>query len=207
MNMSRLILALLLSGVVAGCHSSEKTVPAARRPATKPSASPANDPLWNLLRAGGQVVLMRHAKTTPGMSDPPNFTLGECSTQRNLSDAGRKQAKAIGEKFKQRDVTFADVLASPYCRTLDTARLIAGRVEANDALIMLADDAPDRDARIAILRQLAAARPAQGNVLLVTHEPNITAITNLKPAMGEMVILTPDGHGNFRVAGLLHVAD
>jgi len=208
MTMLRLLFALLLSACVAGCHSSEKTAPAAPKAATtKPSAGPVNDPLWNLLRGGGQVVVMRHAQTTPGTSDPPNFKLGDCSTQRNLSDEGRAQAKAIGEMFKQRDVIFADVMASPYCRTLDTARLVAGRVEANDALIMLPDDAPDRDARIATLRQLAAGKPTRGNTLLVTHQPNITAITNLKPAMGEMVVLTPDSHGKFRVAGLLHVAD
>ena len=170
-------------------------------------ARSADDAVAAQLRAGGCVVLWRHAQTTPGTSDPPNFKLGDCSTQRNLSDEGRAQAKAIGEMFKQRDVIFADVMASPYCRTLDTARLVAGRVEANDALIMLPDDAPDRDARIATLRQLAAGKPTRGNTLLVTHQPNITAITNLKPAMGEMVVLTPDSHGKFRVAGLLHVAD
>src|SRR5262245_2509444 len=107
--MWRLLFALLVSAMVAGCHSSQETAPPRPKPTTKPTAGSANEPLWNLLRGGGQVVIMRHAKTTPGTSDPPNFKLGDCSTQRNLSDEGRAQAKAIGQRFKEQDVMLADV--------------------------------------------------------------------------------------------------
>src|SRR3712207_235855 len=76
------------SPATAPAGSGGATMPAATQPETKDAA------LWRLLEAGGQVVLMRPATTTPGIGDPPNFKLGDCSTQRNLSDAGRAQAKA-----------------------------------------------------------------------------------------------------------------
>ena len=52
---------------------------------------------WAALREGGHIILMRHA-TAPGVGDPPNFRLGDCATQRLLSEAGRRQAKAIGSR-------------------------------------------------------------------------------------------------------------
>ncbi|MGH7366865.1 MAG: histidine phosphatase family protein, partial [Candidatus Rokuibacteriota bacterium] len=54
-----------------------------------PAAARADDAIWARLEAGGQVVLLRHGTTTPGIGDPPGFRLGECATQRNLTEAGR----------------------------------------------------------------------------------------------------------------------
>ena len=61
-----------------------------------PSPTLADETLWSLLKKGGQVVLMRHAVTTPGVGDPPGFRLDDCSTQRNLTDAGRRDAQRVG---------------------------------------------------------------------------------------------------------------
>ena len=67
--------------------------------------------LWRRLEAGGHVVLMRHAATVPGVGDPANFKLGACATQRNLSDAGREDARRIGAAFRERAVPVSQVLS------------------------------------------------------------------------------------------------
>jgi len=201
--MFRTAMTLMVLATLVGCHSTHAptTAPAAQ------TSSSADEKLWSLLRSGGQVVMMRHAKTTPGTGDPPNFKLGDCSTQRNLSDEGRAQAKAIGEAFARRGVHVGDVFSSQYCRCLDTARLVASRVDEHAELNSIPASASDRDARLAALRKMAGAKPNRDNTLLVTHQDNITALTGLVPPMGDMVIVTPDGSGGFQVAGQLHVAD
>jgi hypothetical protein len=65
---------------------------------------------WAALREGGHIILMRHATTTPGVGDPPNFRLGDCATQRLLSGAGRAQAKAIGAALRKSGVRVDRVL-------------------------------------------------------------------------------------------------
>src|SRR5690242_9259354 len=87
----------------------------------------ADEALWALLQQGGQVVLVRHALTEPGVGDPPGFRPGECRTQRNLSDAGRAEARRLGAALRERRIPVGDVLSSPWCRCLETAQLVFGR--------------------------------------------------------------------------------
>jgi hypothetical protein len=98
-----------------------------------PCASAADD-LWKLLEAGGRVVLMRHTITTPGAGDPPGMRLDDCSTQRNLTEEGRRHARAIGEAFRSRRIDVDRVLSSPWCRCLETARLAFSRAEVYEPL-------------------------------------------------------------------------
>ena len=86
-----------------------------------------------LLRKGGVVVVFRHA-LAPGTFDPPGLRLGDCSTQRNLSDEGRAQARRIGEWFKERQLQPAAVRSSPWCRCMDSATLAFGTTEVWAAL-------------------------------------------------------------------------
>ena len=86
-----------------------------------------------LLRQGGVVAVFRHA-LAPGSFDPPGFRLGDCSTQRNLNDAGRAQARRIGEWFTQRQLHPARVLSSPWCRCIDSATLAFGAPQVWAAL-------------------------------------------------------------------------
>src|SRR5687767_12433478 len=83
----------------------------------------SDEALWRLLKAGGQVVLVRHAVTTAGVGDPPGMVLADCTTQRNLSDEGRAHARQLGEAFRARGVAVSHVYSSPWCRCLETARL------------------------------------------------------------------------------------
>jgi broad specificity phosphatase PhoE len=167
-----------------------------------PGAARGAEDAWAALARGGQVVLLRHAETTPGTGDPPGFRPDDCSTQRNLSRAGREQARRLGEEFRGRKVPVAAVLSSAWCRCLDTAELAFGlRPRTHAALGNLFGRAGNRERQVAGLRELIAAPPAGGNLVLVTHGSTVAALTGEYPSMGEAIVLTPTGAGNFRVAG------
>jgi phosphohistidine phosphatase SixA len=170
----------------------------------EPVAAMQGEALWHLLRRGGQVVLVRHASTEPGVGDPAGFRVDDCGTQRNLSAAGREEARQLGRAFASRGIPVGRVLSSRWCRCLDTARLAFGRVEPWESLNSFFDDRSRAQAQTQALRQLVAEPPPDGNLILVSHQVNITALTGIVPAPGEMVILTPLGDGEFRVAGRLH---
>ena len=103
------------------------------------SAAHADDALWALLQKGGQVVLVRHAVTDPGVGDPPGFKLDDCATQRNLSAAGKAEAERLGAAIKARGVPVARVLTSPWCRCRDTARIAFGGADVDATLGNLFD--------------------------------------------------------------------
>jgi len=168
-----------------------------------PSGAEANDALWEALRGGGQVVLMRHAVTTPGVGDPPGFRLDECSTQRNLTDAGREDARRVGAAFRARSIPIGRVLSSPWCRCLETARLAFGGAEVWTPLSNLFDNRAREPEQMRALREIAGRRPAGGNLLLITHGSVVFPLTGIQPAPAELVVLTPESEGRFRVAGRL----
>lgn len=171
--------------------------------ALAPAAARADDALWSLLRAGGQVVLLRHDATDPGVGDPPGMKLEDCSSQRNLSDAGRAHARRLGEALRSRGIPVAGVQASPWCRCLETARLVFGRSgQVQPALGNLFGRAGREAAQVAQLKTIVTQAPEGGNLFLVTHGSTVHALTGVSPAMGEMLVLTPQA-GGFRVAGRL----
>ncbi len=159
-----------------------------------------SEAVWGLLRGGGQIVLIRHGATSGAAGDPAGFRLEDCATQRNLTDAGRAEARRIGAAFRARAIPVARVISSPWCRCLETARLAFGHAEVWDALrnaFVERDAAPERTRR---LRERLRQVPDGGNLVLVTHGSNIGAAVGVHPAEGELVVVTPDGAG-FRVAG------
>lgn len=139
------------------------------------------------LAGGGWAVLMRHAATEPGTGDPPGYALADCASQRNLSAAGRAGAAATGQALRARGVRFDEVRSSAWCRCLDTARLGFGepvRWAPLDSFFDAPARGPAQTAEVlADLQRLAAPR----NLLLVTHQVNITALTGVYPALGELV--------------------
>jgi phosphohistidine phosphatase SixA len=170
------------------------------------AAGPAaadEEALWTLLRAGGQVIMLRHGGTIGTFGDPPGFRLEDCSTQRNLTEAGREQARKIREAFRARDIPIARVLSSPVCRCLDTARLAFGRAEPWDPLLG-GPRAPEQiAARVRQIREILGTPPVGGNVVLVTHFVTVRDATGERPQEGELVIFTPRGEGRFTTAGQL----
>jgi broad specificity phosphatase PhoE len=161
----------------------------------------ANDELWDLLRGGGQVVLVRHTVTEPGFGDPPGFRLADCGTQRNLSEEGRDHAKRIGEAFRLHRVPVARVLASPWCRCVETASLAFGAAEIAQPLSNLFGRSEARQKAVEELTAMVSEPRSGANLVLVTHGSTILALTRIPVNMGEIMVLTPKGEGRFALAG------
>ena len=167
-------------------------------------AAAADVDAWTLLQRGGQVVLMRHALTTPGAGDPPGMRLDDCGTQRNLSDEGRRHARAVGAALRERNVPVDRMLTSPWCRCVETARLVFGEsAEVSRALDNLFGRRDNEARQVAALRALASEWHGKGNLFLVSHGSTILALTGVSPEPAEMVIVTPREGGSFAVAGRL----
>jgi len=167
------------------------------------SSAQADEPLWKLLKGGGQVIFIRHAITTPGVGDPPGFKLEDCGTQRNLTDEGRAHARRIGEAFRKQAIPVERIVTSPWCRCIETAKLAFGKHdEVSTALSNLFGRHENRDRQVA---QLKTFTPKKGNLVMVSHGSTIVALTGISPDTGEMVIVTPQGGGKFAVAGRLGV--
>lgn len=156
------------------------------------------DDFWALLRAGGCVVLMRHAQTVAGIGDPPGFRLGDCSTQRNLSEAGREQAQRVGQAFAREGIRVDDVRSSAWCRCTDTADLAFGRHTVWAPVNSFFRDNSGPEQTQAVLRDVAKLQ-APRNLVLVTHQVNISSLTGEYPAMGEIFIARPNGRSGDRL--------
>jgi broad specificity phosphatase PhoE len=165
----------------------------------------ASDELWTSLGQGGRVILLRHAITTPGVGDPPGMRLDDCATQRNLTDAGRAHARAIGSAFRSRRLEPERVLSSPWCRCIETAELAFGRAEVSTPLSNLFGRSANADRQVDAMRGLIAAHHGKGNLVLVTHGSTVVALTGVSPDTGEMVIVVPQPGGKFAVEGRLTV--
>ena len=146
---------------------------------------------WAALAKGGHVALIRHGNAPPGYGgDPPGFRLDDCSTQRNLDEKGRVQARALGEAFRSHGVRVDRIASSPVCRCMDTASLMGvGQVESSLALV------PDRDpkarVRLLELREMVANWRGPGTLVLVTHGFTIQPLIGIVPDQAEVVVLRP----------------
>jgi broad specificity phosphatase PhoE len=143
-----------------------------------------------MLREGGYVVTFRHAATDSGMDTTDD--LSDCSRQRNLDAEGRRQSAEIGRAFERLDIPVGRVMASPFCRTRDTARLAFDRVRATPALLSVEFFDSVREGRREGLRRLLKAEPSEGtNTVLVTHGSAILDAVGKEPEEGDAVIVEP----------------
>ncbi len=143
-------------------------------------------------RRGG-VLLIRHASTEPGLGDPAGFTLGQCQTQRNLSEAGRAEARAMGAWFQRHGLQPRAVLSSQWCRCLDTARLALGQAEPWPALNSTFGGQGQPEQQLAQLQARLQALPAGVLEVWVTHQVIMTALTQAYPAMSEGFLVDRQG--------------
>ena len=149
--------------------------------------------LVDALRSGGHVLLVRHTETSRGGIDSLT-TLGDCTAQRPLTDRGRQDARVLGEALRQLAVPVGRVVASPFCRTVETAVLAFGETETDDALLALAsvgdDGAPAQDRTLDAARALVLQPPPEeANTVLVGHVSTIGPLTGSSPAEGGTVVL------------------
>ena len=168
-----------------------------------PTASAA-DSVWDALRTPGSVVVLRHSYA-PGGFDPPDSRLDDCSTQRNLDENGRAQAARIGAAFRQNGIAVGQVLSSPRCRCLDTARLAFGRAESWEVLQGALRDEDRRRRQLTEIRARIAAHRDGAPLVLVTHGSVVSDLTRLDVRMGAFVVLRRAADGTHAVAGQLYV--
>jgi phosphohistidine phosphatase SixA len=144
-------------------------------------------------RQGGGALLIRHAATESGLGDPAGFTLGQCRTQRNLSDAGRQASQAFGAWLQTQNFKPDAVLSSQWCRCQDTARLAFGQFEdwpaLNSTFAGQGDPAAQQKALLARLRGLPQGRTE----VWVTHQVIMTGLTGAYPSMGEGFLVDRQG--------------
>ncbi|MEQ8481146.1 MAG: histidine phosphatase family protein [Hoeflea sp.] len=154
-----------------------------------PGAALAND--WAALEEPGAMAIMRHA-LAPGTGDPASFEIGNCSTQRNLDDRGRAQARAIGAAFRERGIAFDRVLTSQWCRCRETAELLdLGAVSDAPPLNSFFQDRSTSASQTDQTRALIAE--ASEPMMLVTHQVNISALTGRFTRSGEVLVIRLDG--------------
>ena len=162
----------------------------------------ADEAVWEALAGGGHVVLMRHA-LAPGTGDPANFQLDDCTTQRNLNDTGRQQARDTGAAFHAREIPVATVYTSQWCRCRETAELLDfAPVQDLPVLNSFFQNRERRGPQTEALRRfLADLELDGGNVLMVTHFVNIGALTGESVSSGELVVVRPGDNGEVTVVG------
>src|SRR5215510_14304810 len=161
---------------------------------TSGAANAADDSAaWNALRADGYVALIRHASAPGATGDPADYKLDDCATQRNLSEQGRAEARALGERFRTQRVKVGKIVSSQWCRCQQTAELMnIGPVEVartfNNAFVLNAM----RDELTAGARSTIGAWRGPGTMVVVTHGQNIMAMLGIHPREGEVIVVAPD---------------
>ena len=180
-------------------------------PASRPllAEQPGGRDLVARLREGGHVIFIRHA-ATEATQDDPRPDLADPSTQRNLSDAGREQARQLGRAIRRLRVPVGTVLASPYARTRETAELAFGRdrVRVTRDLLNEAFPGTDDEELAGRLRRLFATRPPAGqNTVLVSHGFNLQGATGLSVGEGESAVFSPGDAGRSSLVARITVEE
>jgi phosphohistidine phosphatase SixA len=156
--------------------------------------------LVHALRDGGYVVYFRHAATEAIVEQWDELDLSDCATQRNLSETGREQARAIGTAFATFDIKVAKVLSSPFCRAVETSELAFGKAEISDDLYfsVFAEEDKFQHRSMALRGWLATPPPAGTNVVLVSHQHNLEDAVGLSlETEGAAAVFRPNGDGTF----------
>jgi|SRR6185295_7680073 len=160
------------------------------------------------LREGGYVFYLRHASTDFSQNDAGMKSYEDCAGQRNLTDKGRGEARAIGEHVKRLGIPVGSVLASPFCRTMETARLAFGKAQAMNE-VRGGPARPDDPARYDPLRKLLGTPVPKGsNAVIVSHGNPFYAVAGAPYlAEGEIAVIKAAGDSRFTVVGRIRLED
>lgn len=175
-------------------------------------AEASDEKIWERLQGSnptGYVLLIRHA-LAPGVGDPENFNVNDCSTQRNLSDEGRVQAQKIGRWLKSKQFKIFRVESSRWCRAKETARLLdLGKVRLNKNLDSLFEEVniANHPQTLQARKNIVAHRNKQGLLIMVGHYVNIAALTGVGIDSGSGVLVQADKKGRIKVFGQLPAID
>jgi phosphohistidine phosphatase SixA len=169
------------------------------------SFSDTDGKIWGKLKNGGLVVLVRHTSTV--QKDNPLLRDSSCLKERKLSEKGKKEAARIGEMFTAKGALINKVLTSPYCRTVHTAKIAFGSGQPVEFLSVLeALTQEQAEANTDQLTQKIGSYSGNGNLILVTHAPNINAVSFEIVEMGAFLVLQPMGDDEFEEVGKINLA-
>ena len=153
-------------------------------------ANEKNAKLISAMQSDGHILMIRHAMA-PGFGDPDNIKIGDCSTQRNLDESGRKQSKNIGEWLKSHDIKPSAIYSSQWCRCLETSELLGlGKVKELPALNSFFQMTENREPNLRALKQFISEQNiADDLIIMVTHSVTISAMSGQNVASGDGVLL------------------
>ncbi len=156
---------------------------------TTPIKADLKKNLSKQLENGGKLIFIRHAYA-PGSGDPGDFNLNDCSTQRNLSEEGRKQALMIGKFFKQNKIKIDKVFSSEWCRCKETAKIAFKNFSTKSFLNSFYSSKyrKNKDKQLKELKGYIKKFNSDKNLILVTHYVLISEVLNYTPLSGEIVV-------------------
>ena len=162
----------------------------------------SNNSLVNELKKGGKLIFIRHAYA-PGNGDPDNFDIKDCSTQRNLSDTGRKQSEKIGNFFNENKIAIDLVISSEWCRCKETAKIAFEDYSTKNFLNSFYSSkyAKNKTKQIEELDNYVQQLKSNQNIVLVTHYVLISEVLNYSPSSGEIVV----SDKNFNIIGSIEI--
>jgi broad specificity phosphatase PhoE len=166
-------------------------------------ARAAGDDALSALVKPGHFAIMRHA-LAPGYSDPANFRIDDCATQRNLSEAGRRQSRRTGDMFRAAGISEAKVYSSRWCRCLETARLLGfGDGTPLESLNSFFEEREKGPAQIARLRADIAEMDLSQPVILVTHQVVVSGLAGRSTSSGEIIVMRRTQAGKVELVGAI----
>jgi phosphohistidine phosphatase SixA len=176
--------------------------------AIAPHSAQARDlAIWDQLKGSnpkGYVLVMRHA-LAPGVGDPENFKVNDCSTQRNLNEEGRQDARDVGQWLGRQDVKILLVESSRWCRAKETAQLLGiGKVRLNKNLDSLFEDESDwasHPQTVNIKKRIVDHRNKRGLLVFVGHFVNFQAAAGVSLDSGEGALVRANAQGEIKVVG------
>ena len=169
----------------------------------------APNALLDELRRGGYVIFFRHTSTDFSQNDARSRGFDDCANQRNLTDTGREQARAIGAAARSLNLPIDKVIASPMCRTMETARLAFGNAEPVPAMRGAPPVVPADPGRYAALTQLfTTPYPRGANLVIASHGNPFYGVAG-PPYLyeGEAAVIRGLGNENFEVVARIRVGD
>ena len=153
----------------------------------------SNKDLLKQLTEGGKLIFIRHAYA-PGSGDPDNFNLNDCSTQRNLSDRGKKQAEHIGRIFRENKIEIDEVYSSEWCRCKETAEIAFTNFTTKNFLnsFYSSNYAKNKTKQIKDLMKFVKKNNFEKNIIFVTHYVLISEVLDYAPSSGEIIVSDKD---------------
>jgi phosphohistidine phosphatase SixA len=174
--------------------------------AATPHAYADDAALWTLMKKPGHIAFLRHAHSP---ESPPDGDVksNDCTTQRNLDDAGRAQARRLADAFRKHGIASAQIYSSRYCRAMETDKLIKlGAVRPLPALdqAFLADLGGMAETRTKT-RAFIKSNPPKRLTILVSHVSNIQSIAGVSLDSGELAVGHVEPSGELAVNGRIKI--